>query len=87
MGITGAADLTGIVAPLGKRIEIELKSRTAKLTEDQKLFGEAIVAMGGIYVLYRCETDDMAKELDGCVRAVKAEVERHVSAATTTTDD
>lgn len=70
-GLKGAADLTGMYAPHGTRVEIELKSKTAKLTDDQRKFGESVVRHGGIYVLYRCTSNDMAAELDGLTEAVR----------------
>lgn len=70
----GASDVSGILSPEGVRVEIELKSPTAKLTEEQRLWGLAIQRLGGIYVLFRMTTTDGPSELPRCVEAVRAAV-------------
>ena len=73
----GAADVSGILSPEGVRIEIELKSRTARLTEEQRLWGAAITNLGGIYVLYRMTTIDGTTDVPACVAAVRAAIDAH----------
>lgn len=50
--VTGAADLSGIVAPSGRRLEVEVKV-DAPHTDEQVAFGELIKRMGGIYLCVR----------------------------------
>jgi hypothetical protein len=52
-GIPGQADFTGIIAPSGRRIEIECKSDTGRQSVDQRAFEEMIREAGGIYLLVR----------------------------------
>ena len=49
-GVPGQADLSGILAD-GRRLEIEVKSETGRLSEDQKRFGEMITRFGGVYII------------------------------------
>lgn len=72
----GAADISGILSPEGYRVEIELKSPKARLTREQDLFGKAIIALGGIYVLFRMHTTDGAKELPRCIDAIREAIQR-----------
>lgn len=53
----GGADLDGIVSPEGWRLEVEVKSSTARLTVKQKQWTAAIVRMGGIAVIVRYRED------------------------------
>lgn len=52
----GIADIIGIL-PTGKLIAIECKSKTGRLTEDQKAFGERIQKWGGYWMCARCIKD------------------------------
>jgi len=52
-GVPGQADITGILAPSGRRIEIECKSDTGRQSVDQRNFEEMIREAGGIYLLVR----------------------------------
>lgn len=52
-GIKGQADITGILGPTGKRLEIEVKSSTGKQTADQQAWEKQIASLGGMYILAR----------------------------------
>jgi len=67
----GASDLTGIAAPWGVRVELELKV-AAPHTDEQKRWKRLIQRFGGIYVLARY---DRAMSLEGNVAAVVAAVD------------
>lgn len=47
-GTKGQADITGVLSPQGRRIEIEVKAAKKKPTEDQESFLQAIRESGGI---------------------------------------
>lgn len=64
-GIPGQADITGIL-PGGRRLEIECKSATGRLTPEQREFGERVTAAGGLWVV--------ARTLDDALNAVLAAV-------------
>lgn len=49
----GAADLSGLVDGEGWRVEIEVKSETAPVTDEQLVWEKMIVAGGGVYVRRR----------------------------------
>lgn len=61
-GVKGQADISGILAPTGKRIEIEAKSATGRQSEQQRRFQAMIEKHGGIYILAR-SVDDVLREL------------------------
>ncbi len=50
--VTGAADLSGIVRPSGRRLEVEVKV-DHKVTPEQVTFGAFINAFGGVYVVVK----------------------------------
>jgi hypothetical protein len=50
-GIVGGGDISGIIGPGGKRIEIEVKAGRDKIREQQINFARMILAAGGIYLL------------------------------------
>ena len=56
-GVTGQADISGILAPNGRRIEVEVKTGGDKQTKEQKRWQRMIEAMGGVYVLARTVGD------------------------------
>lgn len=47
----GAGDLSGLYERNGKRIEIETKSATGRITDEQKRWGEFIRGYNGLYML------------------------------------
>lgn len=49
-GIDGQGDVSGLVGPTGRRLEVEVKAGDDKLNEDQIKFRKMILALGGIYV-------------------------------------
>jgi hypothetical protein len=52
-GVNGQADISGIVAPSGRRLEIEVKAGKDRLSLDQINFGNMIRQLGGIYLVVR----------------------------------
>ena len=52
-GSVGQADITGIISPSGKRLEIEIKTGTGRQSEVQKNWQKMIEAMGGTYIVVR----------------------------------
>lgn len=61
-GVPGQADITGLLIPSGKRIEIEVKDAKGRQRETQKKFQAMIEKAGGIYILAR-SVDDVYKKL------------------------
>lgn len=49
-GINGECDIQGIVAPYGIHLGIEVKTRKAVLSKDQKIWRNMIISFGGIYI-------------------------------------
>ncbi len=49
----GAADLSGLVRPEGWRLEVEVKSPTRVVTDEQRSWRAFIESSGGIYVVCR----------------------------------
>ena len=56
-GVAGAADLTGILAPDGRRLEVEVKSKRGRQTAGQRTFQRMIEGTGGVYVVARSLED------------------------------
>lgn len=52
-GINGQADLTGIMASTGRRIEIEVKAGKDRQSPEQCAFGLMIQKHGGLYLVAR----------------------------------
>ena len=52
-GINGQADLSGIIAPSGRRIEIEIKAGKDRQSPMQTSFEAMITACGGVYLICR----------------------------------
>lgn len=59
-GIPGESDLDGIIAPTGRRLHIEVKTGSGKLSEKQKAFKAMIEKFGGIYVEARSVEDALS---------------------------
>jgi hypothetical protein len=57
LGLVGSADILGIIAPQGRFLAIECKTRTGKQSDQQRNFQKMIEAMGGIYILARSLED------------------------------
>ena len=62
-GIKGQADLSGVMLPGGRRIEIECKTGNATQTKEQIRWQAMIEKYGGLYVLAR-GVDDVRRALD-----------------------
>lgn len=60
-GLPGQADLSGVLSD-GRRLEIEVKSPTGRLSTDQISFGEMIKRFGGVYIVAR-SLDDVERGL------------------------
>jgi hypothetical protein len=56
-GTPGQADITGIIAPNGLRLEIECKTERGRQSDEQKLWERLITRFGGVYVLARSLQD------------------------------
>ena len=65
-GIDGQADLSGILWPSGRRLEIECKAAKRGQSPAQINFQQMIESMGGLYVLAR-SVDDVRNALGGLV--------------------
>lgn len=49
-GIDGQADISGIIGPFGRRVEVEVKAGSDRLSDAQKAFRSMILGLGGVYV-------------------------------------
>ena len=57
-GMPGAADIQGVLAPIGHFVGIEVKRESGgKLSDDQKRWGENVARHGGIYIVARSIAD------------------------------
>lgn len=61
-GVPGQADITGLLIPSGRRIEIEVKDAKGRQRESQIKFQSMIEKSGGIYILAR-SVDDVWEKL------------------------
>lgn len=61
-GVPGQADITGLLIPSGRRIEIEVKDAKGSQRKAQKKFQAMIEKSGGIYILAR-SVDDVYEKL------------------------
>lgn len=52
-GVPGQADVTGLMRPHGRRLEVELKSKRGYQTPEQRAWQIRIEKLGGLYVLAR----------------------------------
>ncbi|MFA6166985.1 MAG: hypothetical protein WC700_10230 [Gemmatimonadaceae bacterium] len=78
----GAADLSGIVAPDGTRLEVEVKSATAPWTPEQKRWRAFIVARGGVHVIVRFDEErSMDENVADAVGAIDAAIAARRAAA------
>lgn len=72
---TGAADLSGIVAPEGWRIEIEMKAATTAESDEQGPWATFIRESGGIcFQLRYDESFSMQENLDRSIVALRAAI-------------
>lgn len=61
-GVNGQADISGILAD-GTRLEIEVKNKCGRQSEEQRNFQAMILSMGGLYILAR-SPDDVRRGID-----------------------
>jgi hypothetical protein len=52
-GQVGQTDLTGVMAPFGRAVFIEVKTGTGRLSKPQKAFRDQMIAMGAIHIELR----------------------------------
>jgi hypothetical protein len=71
-GVDGQADISGIVGPFGRRVEVEVKAGKDPMSEDQKNFRKMILDLGGIYAVARSVEGGIA-ELDAQLREEERE--------------
>lgn len=66
-GPKGLADISGIVGPSGRRIEIEIKAGKDRLSAEQLSFAQMVSRLGGIHLVAR-DVDstiaDLARQLE-----------------------
>lgn len=62
-GLAGQCDISGIISPSGRRLEIEVKAENGRLAERQKLFGAMIERMGGVWIVAK-SVQDVYRELE-----------------------
>ena len=74
----GAADLTGIVAPTGVRLELEVKGAKTKVTDEQVHWRESMGERGAVALQVRFDPD---VNTEGNVVLACAEIARAVQAA------
>ncbi len=55
-GLVGQADISGVLRG-GRRLEIECKSESGRLTDEQKEFQRKITELGGLHIVARCLED------------------------------
>lgn len=68
-GVPGQGDISGLISPSGRRLEIEVKAARGRQSDDQKRWERVITSMGGLYVLARdVETVDRALAAEGITR-------------------
>jgi hypothetical protein len=67
-GIDGQADISGIVGPSGKRLELEVKCGKDRQSLEQIAFERMIRERGGVYVLVAYQRDNGGMTMDGVVK-------------------
>jgi len=55
----GSGDITVILPPLGRRLDVEVKYGKDRQSDDQKRFQSELEAMGGLYIIVRTWEDFM----------------------------
>lgn len=56
-GLPGMADISGIMRPSGRRIEIECKTKTGRQSKEQQAWQRMIEWAGGLYLIARSIED------------------------------
>lgn len=72
----GAADLSGIIAPEGWRLEVECKGLRTPTTDAQRRWARYIAASGGVHVVVHVRRGDT---LDTAVERAAEDVEHAIS--------
>lgn len=68
-GVPGQGDVSGLLLPSGRRLEIECKTAKGRQSEEQIAFEAMITRYGGLYVLARSVADvDAALAAEGITR-------------------
>lgn len=67
-GLKGQADLSGILMGSGRRLEIEVKTGTGRLSPAQAAFANVIRRAGGVHIVAR-SVDDAVTQLDAEIGA------------------
>lgn len=52
-GIVGAADVEAFVGPLGRHVELECKTGTGRLSDEQEMFAAAVRPFGVVFAVVR----------------------------------
>lgn len=52
-GQPGMADLSGLLGPSGRRVELEVKAPRGRLSEQQERWGEMVRSRGGLWIVAR----------------------------------
>jgi hypothetical protein len=72
----GAADISGIVAPEGWRIEYELKGPRTRVTDAQLNWEQRMLDLGAVYVRYRIDASrGLNENLDRAAYALDEAIE------------
>lgn len=56
-GVPGTGDIVGLIAPTGRMLMIEVKSKTGAQRPAQKVMQRVVTAFGGLYIVARSLTD------------------------------
>lgn len=64
VGVVGAADISGLLAPHGRRLEIEVKTPTGRQRPEQRKYQAMIESLGGLYIVARCVEDALSPILE-----------------------
>jgi hypothetical protein len=53
----GSPDLVGVLKPEGRMLGVEVKTPIGRLSHEQRLWRDAFIAAGGVYILARSADD------------------------------
>lgn len=56
-GLSGTADIIGIIGPYGRMLQVEVKVAKDKMSEDQESVQSMVVKRGGVYIEVRTPED------------------------------
>jgi hypothetical protein len=63
-GLPGQSDISGIMAPSGRYLAVEVKARKDRMHEKQEAFRAMILRAGGIHVIAR-DLEQAIKDIEG----------------------